>query len=218
MTDRPGRGDHVDDNGEIEALLREIDPAELDLVAPPPDVWDGIASEIGLEPVGESAGATVVSLDRRRARFVRPLVAAAAIAVLAAGAVVVSSIRDNDDEVVATARLAFDPTAFDPIGADATAQAQLVEHEGRFEIRLADASLPDPAGNDLELWLIAARDDGTLDVQPVALVDPDDPGTYAVPAGLDPEVYSIVDISIEPRDGDVAHSGRSILRGDLADA
>ena len=40
----------------------------------------------------------------------------------------------------------------------------------------------------------------------------------AVPAELDPDVYSIVDISIEPRDGDAAHSGRSILRGTLADA
>jgi len=35
---------------------------------------------------------------------------------------------------------------------------------------------------------------------------------------LDPDVYSIVDIGIEPRDGDVAHSGRSILRGTLTDA
>ena len=68
---------------------------------------------------------------------------------------------------------------------------------------------------DLELWLIAAQPDGSLDVQPVALVDAGSPGTYDVPADLDPDTYSIVDISIEPRDGDEAHSGRSILRGEL---
>ena len=39
----------------------------------------------------------------------------------------------------------------------------------------------------------------------------------AVPAELDPDVYSIVDISIEPRDGDEQHSGRSILRGALTE-
>ena len=37
-------------------------------------------------------------------------------------------------------------------------------------------------------------------------------------AGLDPDVYSTVDISIAPRDGDEMHSGRSILRGTLAEA
>jgi hypothetical protein len=50
----------------------------------------------------------------------------------------------------------------------------------------------------------------------VSLVDPAAPGTYAVPADLDPDTYSVVDISIEPRDGDDAHSGRSILRGQLS--
>ena len=59
-------------------------------------------------------------------------------------------------------------------------------------------------------------DGNPADVQPVSLVDPTAPGTYAVPAELDPDTYSVVDISIEPRDGDDAHSGRSILRGQLS--
>jgi hypothetical protein len=40
-------------------------------------------------------------------------------------------------------------------------------------------------------------------------------GTFVVPADLDPDTYTVVDISIEPRDGDEAHSGRSVLRGEL---
>ena len=35
------------------------------------------------------------------------------------------------------------------------------------------------------------------------------------PTGIDPNEYSLVDLSIEPDDGDPTHSGRSILRGEL---
>lgn len=210
MSDTPvfGPDDRTD---EVEALLRELDTDDLQLATPPADVWDGIEAAIGDELPAE-----VVSITGRRSGFTtRFLAAAAAIAVVAAGVAIVSSLRGDDTTVVATADLAYDPDAFDPLGADAAATAELVERDGRFEIRLDDASLPDPAGEDLELWLIAVTADGSLDVQPVSLVDPGSPGTYAVPAGLDPDVHSIVDISVEPRDGDDTHSGRSILRGEL---
>lgn len=204
-----GPDDRADD---IEALLRELDTDDLELVAPPGDVWSGIEAALA----GDTGG-LVVQLDQRRSRFGhRFLAAAAAIAFLAAGAVVLTSLRDDGPPALATATLVHEAD-FDPLGVDAAATARLVERDGVYEIELVDASLPDPDANDLELWLIAAEGDGSLDVQPVSLVDPRSPGTYAVPAGLDPAVYSIVDISIEPRDGDEAHSGRSILRGTLDD-
>lgn len=209
MPDTPvfGPDDQADD---VEALLREMEAGDHDVVAPPADVWDGIQAAIrDDEP-------SVDELAARRSRFsTRFLAAAAAIAVMTAGVAVVSSLRDGDADIVATADLAFDPNTFDPLGTDASATARLVERDGRFEIRLDDASLPDPETADLELWLIAVADDGSLDVRPVSLVDPESPGSYAVPAELDPDVYSVVDISIEPRDGDASHSGRSILRGEL---
>jgi len=159
-----------------------------------------------------------VPITPRRSRFNTTFLGAvAAVALLAVGAVVVSSIGGGGDPVVAAAELAYDPDTFDPLGADAAATARLVESGDGYEIRLDDASLPETAADDLELWLIAVGSDGSLDVQPVALVDPTSPGTYRVPADLDPDVYSVVDISIEPRDGDETHSGRSILRGVLAD-
>lgn len=206
-----------DDVGDIETLLRELEAADHELTPPPDDVWLGIEAAIQGDAAAESV---VVSMADRRSGFGRRfLAAAAAFVVLAAGAVVVASLRGGDDDVVvATARLAYDPEAFDPLGADAAATAQLVERDGAFEIRLDDATLPDPAENDLELWLISTDADGAItDVQPVSLVDASAPGTYAVPAELDPDVYQVVDISVEPRDGDEAHSGRSILRGVLDD-
>lgn len=201
--------DRVDD---IEALLRELDAGDSELTAPPADLWADIDAAIA-----DERAATVVSLADRRSKFsTRFLAAAAAFVVVAGGVAVVASLRSSGSDIVASAVLVHDAEAFDPLGADATATARLLEHDGVFEIRLDDAALPDPEANDLELWLIATDADGKItDVQPVSLVDAARPGTYAVPAGLSPDVYSVVDISIEPRDGDEAHSGRSILRGTL---
>lgn len=44
----------------------------------------------------------------------------------------------------------------------------------------------------------------------------DGSGTFAVPAGLDVQAYTVVDVSQEPFDGDPAHSSVSIVRGRLA--
>lgn len=210
MSDTP-LFDHDDRVDDVEALLRELSADDFDIVPPPDDVWAGIETEI-------SDDATVVSLAARRSTFrTRFLAAAAAVAVLAAGAVVVASLRGDDAPVIATATLEYDETTFDPLGAEATATAELIERDGRYSIRIDEATLPTDLGEpaDLELWMIAVTDDGSLDVQPVSLVDAESPGTYDVPAGLDPDVYSIVDISVEPRDGDASHSSRSILRGTL---
>ena len=209
MSDTPvfNDDDRVDD---VEALMRELESSDFELQAPPDDLWAGIDAA-----VADDRTADVVPLTSRRQQFgTRFLAVAAAVAVIAVGAAVVTSISGGDEPVVATAELTHDADEFDPLGADSAATANLVEADGGYEIRLDDADLPNPGDDDLELWLIATTDDG-LDVQPVSLVDPSEPGTYAVPAGLDPAEYSIVDISVEPRDGDETHSGRSILRGEL---
>ena len=99
------------------------------------------------------------------------------------------------------------------------AGAELVENDdGNTEIRIVGASLPDPTGEpaDLELWLIEPDADGNVaDLVSLGLVDSGDPGAYQVPDGYDPGTFFVVDISVEPRDGLPAHSGRSILRGPL---
>lgn len=143
--------------------------------------------------------------------------AAAAVILIVAGAFVVTGrAGDDDDTALSSAALVFDEAAgFDPLGAGASATAELLEADGFYEIKLTDAQLPAVSeADDLELWLIEPDASGAaVDVQPVSLVDPDEPGTYRVPPGLDPGTHYVVDISIEPRDGDAAHSGRSILRG-----
>jgi hypothetical protein len=197
---------------EIEALLAELEPADLEPVAPPRDVWAGIERRLADEP------APVVDLARRRSATRTPwLLGIAAALVLVVGVGVLVN-RSTDETVLATAELVHDPETFDPLGAEATATARLVEADGGFQIVLDETAFPSITEDaDLELWLIEADDSGAIvDIAPVALVG--GPGAYVVPADLDVSTHRIVDISIEPRDGDEAHSGRSILRGTLTEA
>jgi len=200
-----------DDIGEIERLLRELDPSDLELIAPPPEVWTGIDEAVRADTV-----VAMPSASRRSARRGWLIAAAAVLVALIAGAVVLVAGGDDQEEVVATAVLTHDAATFDPRGAGATATARLLERDGRYEIQLSDAELPAVADDDLELWLIEPDAQGKpKDIAPVSLIDSSTPGVYSVPAGLDPSSHYVVDISIEPRDGDAAHSGQSILRGPL---
>jgi anti-sigma-K factor RskA len=210
----------------VEALLAQLDVEDLEPVAPPATLWASIERQLADLPddraerrddeSADAAGATVHSIARRR-RSVGTWVmaAAAAVAVVIAGTIIV--VGDGTDEpVVAAAVLTFDPAAFDPRGADASAQARLVDRDGTYTIQLVDTQFPELGEDDLELWLIQPDAAGApVDVAPVSLIDPDGDGVYEVPAGLDPTTHFVVDISIEPRDGVATHSGQSILRGAL---
>lgn len=207
------------DVARVEALLRELTAEDAQLDAPPPDVWDGIASE-----VGESERAdNVVGLGSRRRLFSDSVLrVAAAGVVLIAGVTAFLVLRDTDSSsVVASAQLAYDPASFDVLGVDAEAAVSLVNDGDQFSIQVDSADLPTIGADseDLELWLIEPDADGNpVALVSLGLIDPDDPGAFDVPANYDPDVYFVVDISVEPRDGDATHSGRSILRGALAEA
>jgi anti-sigma-K factor RskA len=107
---------------------------------------------------------------------------------------------------------------FDQLGSDASATANLLDDNDTYQIALDNTDLPDPSPEDadLELWLIEVGDDGGIvDLVSLGIVEDADQA-FAVPAGIDPAAYSVVDISVEPHDGDHDHSGRSILRGQLS--
>jgi anti-sigma-K factor RskA len=195
-------------DADVESLLAELRPDDLDFPVPPSSVWASIEARRGTETVTEI---------RRRGSTPLLLVAAAAVVVVVSAAVMLAGTLDRTPTVVAVADLAHDSSTFDPIGTDASASARLVDHDGAMAIVVDDARFPDLDDElALELWLLAADESGTVvDVVPVAFVD--GPGTYEVPPGLDLGTHRIVDISIEPRDGDTSHSGRSILRGTLTD-
>ena len=223
MADNPSL-DNNDDLADIEAMLRDLDVADLELVEPPADVWAGIARSLAAEttlPAAPTGDTNVVSLaHRRRNRFLAPALGIAAAAVLAvAGVAVFNSRGGSEPDVIASAVLEFD-AGFDQLGSDASARASLVDDGDTYEISLDDATLPDPTAEDadLELWLIEVADDGDIvDLVSLGIVDRADQ-TFTVPEGYDPAVYKVVDISVEPHDGNHDHSGRSILRGALQQA
>ena len=204
-----------DELAEIEALLRELQPADVERREPPADVWAVIAGVVSSE---QSGAANVTSLSSRRS-LRRPLLAvAAAAALLVAGSVFVYT-RDSGRDVLATAVLTYDPVSFDPLGSEASAEVSLVDDSSGLAITLDGASLPNDLGPDvdLELWLIDADENGNVvDLVSLGGLDRDNDKSFGIPFGYDLAVYSVVDISIEPRDGDAAHSGRSILRGMLS--
>ena len=213
--------DEQHDLQRVEDLLRSVTPEDTEREAPPADLWDAIRADAGFgatdQPDAE-AGDVIDLQQARRARRPRILAivaAAAAVAILAG--VVVSRTGDDTDVELAAASLAYDPAAFDPLGAGAAADVSLIQEDGSFRIRIDDADLPETDEGDLELWLIQPDADGNVaDLISLGTIDVADPGEFAVPSTHDPAEFFVVDISVEPRDGDPTHSGRSILRGPLA--
>ena len=201
---------------EIEAALRKLDAQDHDLLEPPRSVWEGIQAAVHTPEQGQNPQGDSSIRRRRTSRLV--LAVAAAVVVLAGIALTFAALGgDESDQVVATAVLGHDPQSFDPLGAQAGGRAELVEHGSGHTIEITDAVLVQPGADaDLEVWLIQPDVQGGItDLVSIGLIDPDDPSALEVPSGYDPLVYNIVDISIEPRDGDARHSGRTILRGPL---
>ena len=209
--------EHLDPRGrDVEAILRELDQKDLELIETPDQVWDGIEATLGL---GEEAPESVVVSLGSRVRTGRRVlvgVAAALIGVVIAVGIAISS-NDGTGEVLATATLAYDPVSFDSLGNAAGGSASLVSRDQQLAIEIVDSRLPDPGeGADLEVWLIRPDEEGNVaDLVSLGVVDPDELALLEIPASHDPAVYYLVDISVEPRDGDASHSGRTILRGPL---
>jgi hypothetical protein len=225
------------DEARIEAILQQMSSGDLDLETPPESVWAGIEAKLAHTPVAQPSVAQpgvaqpgiaqpdiapVIDLAAHRRR--RTTIAIGAVAAAAALLVGLSIALTGDNAgppEVASATMRYQPELdFDALGAEAAADATLLDDDGRELIRLDDVALPAPtAGENLELWLIGFDSAGEIEIiQTLGVVDDlEDPGSFVVPAGFDRDSYEHVevDISVEPRDGVETHSGRSILRGPL---
>ncbi|MGY1673410.1 anti-sigma factor [Geodermatophilus sp. SYSU D00710] len=206
-------------------------------VAPPPAGWAGIAAATGVAtaprpdvvaasappagpvpdvpPVPLAAGpadpepgpvAPVVPLRPRRSRLL--LAAAAALVVglgVGAGAV---ALAGREDDGVAVAAAVLDPLE----DSGATGSASVVEREDGTRVLRVELAADAPSEGYYEAWLLTESVTGLV---PLGVVRP---GTeeFELPAGLDLGEYPVVDVSVEPLDGDPAHSGSSIARGQLS--
>ncbi|WP_369131421.1 anti-sigma factor domain-containing protein [Modestobacter roseus] len=211
---------------EVASLQRSVDVLAVPALAapgapvqPPPGVWAAIAAATGVEATpasvpppnhvqplpAASSGADVVPLRRRGAPARRWLAVAAALlvgGVVGAGAVAV--LRDGDGTVVATAGL-------DPLdGVEASGRAEVREAGGHRSLQV-ELAAPAPADGYYEVWLLRPDVSGMVQVGVVT----DGATSLPLPDGVDLAEYPVVDVSIEPLDGDPTHSGVSVARGEL---
>jgi anti-sigma-K factor RskA len=214
---------------EVASLRRGVDALAVPELAapgaavpPPPSVWAGIAAATGVTTAPrpdvvaavapapptavEPAPAPVVPLRTRRSRLL--LAAAASLVVgvgIGAGAVAVST---GDDEGLAVAAAALDPLG----DSGATGEARVVDRDGALVLEV-DLSASDPQDGFYEVWLL---DEAVEDLVSLGVVRGGSEVALPLPPGLDLGEYPVVDVSVEPLDGDPGHSGVSIARGRLA--
>ncbi|MFP7761522.1 anti-sigma factor [Marisediminicola sp. LYQ134] len=228
---------------ELESLTRVADLARSGrpgdaLATPDPEVWNRISQSLQLSPdvrpatVSEADAAAAprapeTSVDvplreRRRTKHAsrrgvnsrtrtqRVLLGVSAT-LLAVGALAAVT-------AVVVGRLA-DPTplasaSLDPLDAhpDASGDATVeVASSGVRDVVVSVAGGPAPAGDYREVWLLNSDLDELISLG----VLEGDVGRFTIPDGVDLADFPIVDVSVEPLDGDPAHSGDSIVRGTL---
>lgn len=172
----------------------------------------------------EGAGVVPLSAARRDGRDGREgrdgrgrrpaawlLTAAAAVVglVVGVGATLVATSGDDDElPVVASTELVV--LADDSPGGDA-------EIRGSGSTRVLELDVPGlspDADGFYEVWLL---DEDAKRLVSVGLLDPSQGSraTFPIPEDLDVAEFPVVDVSVEPADGDPAHSGDSIVRGTL---
>lgn len=210
-------GDHLQAcercSAEIASLRSAADrylAADVPTLVAPAGIWDRIAAAIAQdEAPAPSTAAHVV--PRRRRRFS----AASLLGACVASAAVAASIA-----VLLVSQLGADPRStdianavLDPLESSvsvAAAHAEVVERDGQRLLIVDVDALPQVDGY-LDVWLLDAQAQqmvslGVMDAHSTQL---------ALPPGLDLATYPIVDVSIEPYDGDPTHSGNSVWRGAL---
>jgi hypothetical protein len=182
---------------------------------PPEGIWDRIAAEVAddaattgspVVPLPDSLepeGAKVYSMPRRVPPAVWAVGAAAAV-VIAIFGLVAAIGGGNDADLVASSVLERLQ------GETAEGTADLVDEDGSLRLQLDTSGLDEDGDTFLEVWMIDPTVSELVSLGPLR-----SDGTYDLPPGMDAAAFPIVDVSIEPLNGDPTHSGNSILRGQL---
>jgi hypothetical protein len=138
-------------------------------------------------------------------RLAAVLAAAAAVVVIGGVAVGLLTLRAHPQQL-ATATLDALPGWAGSSGS--AVLERLPDGERVVQVR---TDVPPDATSDHEVWLMT---DGAKRLVSLGMLEGTS-GTFTVPAGLDVSRFHLVDVSDEPRDGNPAHSGDSIVRGAL---
>lgn len=225
-------GRDVDELGHLTSVGRTISD-HFTLDTPSPAVWNRIRAQLGfgddfssdlLPPAvqADGAGTTPTSPPviadpapraepAARPRPRRRIVSLALAAVLALLAGVGGTLAWQQLRPVSETVLASTPLDALPDWTGATGEATLEEDASGRKVLVVSMITPHPVDGIQQVWLIDREQSAMLAVG--WLTAPID--RFTLPADLDISRYPIVDISAEAPDGNVQHSGNSIVRGTL---
>jgi hypothetical protein len=196
------------------------------LLPSPEAVWAGIHSELGLsEAVRRPPRLTVAAdaatrppmlpvavparvLPLPRRRWVPVLAAVGVVGLVGGIAIGVAGTTGgaSTERVIAEATLEALP------GWSASGSAIVEESEGGRRAVLVDlVTATSSHGGLREVWLLKPDTSGLISI---GFLD-GSTGRFTVPVNVDLHQYPLVDVSVEAADEDPAHSGDSIVRGEL---
>ena len=199
----------VTDPESLDAIARrlgDLDPGDV-IDAPPPGLFAAIEAELdgAVDSTDADAGADepVVELARWRSR--RPLLVAMAAAAAVVLVVAVAAVIRDDDAGPVTEQVALEGL---PDFADVSGSATVVIDGDARSVGVDLSPVEVPAGSHSSRWLL---DESVQELVPLGPLADDAPHT--IPRDVDLTATPIVDVSVEPDDGNPAHSGVSVVRG-----
>lgn len=190
---------------EIVALARSVEPHDFERIDPPAQVWNNVLAELEVEVASQEA--TARRVNQRWFTPARLLSAAAATLLMVGVAVAVVTLTGDEAPLELAAAVMTDEGL--PVSTPAVADATFLCEEDACFVEVDLTTLPDAGVDSLELWVI---DGDVSDMHPLGNIT-ETKARFEVPAGVTADDFPIVDISIEPDDGDPTHSGQSVLRG-----
>lgn len=208
--DRRAEAERLMRDDDFRRQVEELSPVVSALEDLPDEAWNPPAPPpLDLPATRESAAERRGIL--RLPRLSLPALAAAgacAVALLAIGFGIGVLASGDDDpsrgSTIALASLASVPE-------QASGSATVVDGD-RLEVDVA--GLPPSADGRYEMWLLNSPDD--LVSLGSFRVGESGAATVEVPLPTTPDEFAFIDVSVEPDDGNPAHSGNSILRGPTA--
>jgi anti-sigma-K factor RskA len=194
----------------IIAMARSVEPQDSDRIAPPTQVWHNILAELEVEVASQEAAARTQTRHPKTEYWfssTRLLSIAAATLLLVGAVIAIVNVSYDDSSLTEVASAVMTDEGL-PVATSATANARFLCADESCFVQVDLTALPDAGADDLELWVI---NNDVSDMHSLGTVTSD--GRFSLPQGVTADDFPIVDISIEPRDGDPTHSGQSVLRG-----
>jgi anti-sigma factor RsiW len=198
----------VDELGAVARQARLVTEADA-LVEPPAAVWDAIAAEVASPAPATSS---VVPLAPRRRTSWLSLAAAACVGLVVGGGAVLAATSGQREPVPVAAPSVLATAALTPLeGSKATGSVEVVSTSSGPRV-LVDVTGLAQADGFYEVWLLDKKGDKLV---ALGALDGSAKGSFAMPPGVAMTDFPIVDVSLEPSDGDPGHSHHSLVRGTL---